>query len=416
MSASTAAHLVPLRRLFSAALLCCALWTGAAQATDWDLSVDLRLLTSDANPPFQNGGVGTTRYGSTDSGLQLGRLRFALTQQLGEVWSAHLDASSFDDKDRSPVGLTEAYLLFRPYPFAGYRFRLKAGGFYAPISLENRASGWESPYTLSFSAIDSWLALEVRTLGIEGTLDWLGTRQGHAFDFGVTGGVFGWNQGTGAVIAGDGFALTDRQTALFGRIGQPWNAPLNGAEPFLQFDHREGLYGGFEARYLDRIVLRALHWDNRADPTQVDEVSDFYSWQTRFNSVGLRIEGDYGLTGIVQWLQGSTTTAPEGEWYSWPFRSEYALLSERLGRSSLTARYDRFEVDSIGAEGYGAQNGHAWTLAYVFNANSHWRFTLEWLQVVSSSYNREDLGGQWLQTETQVQLAVRYALGSAAEY
>ena len=44
------------------------------------------------------------------------------------------------------------------------------------MSLENRASGWESPYTLSYSAINSWLATEVRTLGVEAQLEWLGTR------------------------------------------------------------------------------------------------------------------------------------------------------------------------------------------------------------------------------------------------
>ena len=388
----------------------------ARGATDWEASLDLRLVSSDAEPSFMEGGLGTTRFSSTDDGLQLGRARLALDQSLGELWSAHLDASMFDDKGRSPVGLTEAYLLFRPYPFAGYRFRLKAGAFYPPISLENRASGWESPYTLSYSAINSWLALEVRTIGLEGTLDWLGTHSGHAFDFAVTGGVFGWNQGAGVVLANDGFALTDRQTLLFDRVGQPGAAPLEGAEPFLQFDHREGVYAGIEVRYLDRVVLRALRWDNRAEP-EVDYGSIAnYSQDTRFNSAGVRVEGDYGWTGIVQWLDGETTTGADwpGALSSWPFRAEFALLSKRLGRHSLSARYDRFEVDSVDADGWGAQSGHAWTAAYVFNADTHWRFTLEWLRVVSSSSSRMDLGGPPLLTETQVQLAVRYALGATS--
>jgi hypothetical protein len=386
--------------------------SATGRATEWDLSLDARLLNSDANPPFMDGGLGTVRYGSSESGLQLGRVRFAITQPLGELWSAHLDASMFDDKDRSPVGVTEAYLLFRPYPFAGWRFRLKAGGFYAPISLENRAAGWDSPYTLSYSAIDAWLAVEVRTVGLEGTLDWLGTRSGHDFDLGVTGAVFGWNEGAGSVLATDGFSLTDRQTPLFGRVGQPELPPLYGAEPFLQLDHREGFYGGVEARYLDRVVLRALHYDNRADPWAQDELSDFYAWHTTFNSAGVRLEADQGWTAIAQWLDGETTTAGEGWPQSWPFRAEYALLAKRVGRSTLSARYDRFEVDSIGAAGYGAQSGHAWTVAYAYDAGSHWRFALEWLQVVSSSYTRAELGGPPLLTETELQLSVRYALGS----
>src|ERR1700683_2032330 len=281
-------------------------------STDWEASLDGRLVSSDANPSFMQGGLGTVRYGSDESGVPLGRARFAITQSLGEVWSAHLDASMFDDKDRSPVGLTEAYLLFRPYPRAGYRFRLKAGGFYPPLSLENRRSGWESPYTLSYSAIDSWLAVEVRTVGLEGTLDWLGTRSGHGFDVGVTGGVFGWNQGAGVVLTNNGFSLTDRQTPLFGRVGQLGDQPLGGAEPFLQFDHREGVYGGIEVRYLHRVVLRALRSDKRANPP-LDEASDAnYSQNTRFNSAGVRIEGDHGWTAIAQWLDGESTTGSDG--------------------------------------------------------------------------------------------------------
>jgi hypothetical protein len=382
-------------------------------ATDWDLSLDARLLNSNAEPSFMEGGLGTVRFGDHDSGVQLGRARFALTQSIGELWSAHLDVSMFDDRDRSPVGVTEAYLLFRPYPHNGYRLRLKAGAFYPPISLENRAAGWESPYTLSFSAIDSWLAVEVRTLGLEGQLEWLGTRSGHDFDLGVTAGVFGWNQGAGTVLSTDGFTLTDRQTPVFGRVGQPADAPLYGAEPFLQFDHRDGVYGGVEARYLDRVVLRALHYDNRADPNEVDEVSDSYAYNTTFNSAGARLEGDHGWTGIVQWLDGQSTTNGDGRPETWPFKSEYALLSKRFGRHTLSARYDWFDVHSINYFGHGAQSGHAWTAAYVFQANAHWRITLEWLQVVSSNYTREELGGPLQLTETQLQLAIRYALGSA---
>jgi phosphate-selective porin len=94
----------------------------------------------------------------------------------------------------------------------------------------------------------------------------------------------------------------------------------------------------------------------------------------------------------------------------WPFRAQFALLSKRFGRQTLSARYDRFEVDSN--VGDGSQIGHAWTAAWLFDADAHWRLALEWLRVQSSSYDRADLGGPPLATETQLQLAVRYAFGS----
>ena len=388
-------------------------FSSASRATDWELSLDARLVSSDAYPSFMAGGLGTVRYGSDDSGLGLGRARFAVTQPLGELFSAHLDASVFDDQGASALGVTEAYLLFRPYPFAGYRFRLKAGGFYPPVSLENRAAGWESPYTLSYSAINSWLAVEVRSIGLEGTLDWLGTRSGHDFDLGVTGGVFGWNDRAGVVVASNGFVFTDRQTPLFGRVGQPGVPPLNGAEPFMEIDHRAGAYAGLEARYRDRAVLRVLRYDNRADPTALDSVSHVLAWETRFTSAGLRLEADRGWTAIVQWLGGDTTIAPHSMTLNWPFQSTFALLSKRFGRNTLSARYDRFAVQTNAPDVYGEQDGHAWTAAYIFDANAHWRFALECVRVVSSSVNREEQGGPPLATETQWQLAVRYAIGSA---
>ncbi|HEY1492322.1 MAG TPA: hypothetical protein VGF35_06820 [Steroidobacteraceae bacterium] len=395
-------------------LLAMALIGSAARATDWEASLDTRLVSSDADRSVMDGGLAPTRFDRDDPVLQLGRVRLALTQPLGEVWNAHVDASVYDDKGGALAGVTEAYLQFRPYPRAGYRLRVKAGGFYAPVSMENRAVGWDSPYTISYSAIDSWLAVEVRTLGLEANLDWLGTRLGHSFDVGVTAAAFGWNEGAGQVLAGTGFALTDRQTPLFGRVGQPGVPPLNGAEPFVQLDSRVGFYAGLEGRYLDRLTVRVLRYDNRADPTVIDAVAQTIAWNTRFTSAGLRAESGNGWTGIIQWLQGETTIAPGGFTLEWPFNSVYGLLSRRVGRHTFSARYDHFKVEGHGTEGDGAQNGHAWTAAYACDLNRHWRVALEWLQVNSYSYERSDLLGAspWA-TQSQFQLSLRYSLGSA---
>jgi hypothetical protein len=405
-----------LMRGAAAALLMLASLAGApgARAEGWELSLDGRLVSSNAYPSYTQGGISAVRFDEDQSGLRLGRARLALTESLGELWSVHLDASAWGDHDRFPVGLTEAYLQFRPYPFSGYRLRLKAGAFYPPVSLENRLSGWESPYTLSYSAIDSWLAIEVRTIGVEATLDWLGTRQGHAFDLGVTGGVFGWNDGAGGFLAGDGFMITDRQTPVGGRVGLPNDPVLMNFEPFRELDGRAGLYGGLEARWLDRVVMRALRYDNRADPAAVDNATGVIAWRTGFDSVGLRAESGDGWTAILQGIKGDTSIAPGGFNITWPFKSYYALLARQLGRHMLSARYDRFEVDSSIPDGGGTQSGHAWTTAYVFTPDAHWRFTLEWVQATSHSYYRADVFGlPALATETQLQLAVRYALGSA---
>lgn len=396
--------------LAAAALLVAA---AARAANGWELDLDLRAVASDAPTSVLDNGYGPTRFSEGQSGLQLGRLRLALDTPVGEVWRLHLDASAWGSAYGNLVGLTEAYLQFRPYPRDFLRLRMKAGAFHAPVSLENDAAGWASPYTLSYSALDSWLAEELRTVGIETKVDWLGTRSGVPFDIGVVGGVFGWNEGAGAALADRGFIVDDRQTPLFDSVGKLEGPAGERLEPFRQIDGRAGYYGGMDLEYPGRLVITALRYDNRADPSASDAVAHAFAWHTSFNSAGVRLEYGPGWTLIAQWLAGQTEIAPGGSPLEWPFNARYALLSKRFGRQRLSARYDRFEVDSRNAAPDGEQSGHAWTVAYAFDPGKSWTVTLEWLRLTSSSYSwSEYVDRSGPVTDTQAQLSVRYALGS----
>ena len=388
----------------------------AARAASWELDLDLRAVTSDADTSVLDGGYSPARFDERQSGLQLGRLRLALDAPLGEVWRLHLDASAWGNAYKNPIGLTEAYLQFRPYPRDDLRVRVKVGAFYAPVSLENGAAGWAAPHTISFSALDSWLAEELRTLGVETKVDWLGTRTGLPFDVGAVAGVYGWNEIAGSALADGGFILDDRQTPLFDRVGKLEGPTGAYIEPFREIDGRAGYYAGLDLNIPGRLLVTALHYDNLADPTARDTVSHVFAWRTAFNSAGARLESSAGWTLIVQWLSGRTEIAPGGHALEWPFNARYALVSKRIARrQTLSVRYDRFEVDSRNAEPDGAQSGHAWTAAYVFDAGRRWTVTVEWLRVTSNSYNwSEETDRPGPVTDNQAQLSVRYALGSAA--
>ena len=399
---------------YRACLVACALAVPiGGYASDWEASLDMRLQSSSGEKSFLDGGLGELRFAEERSALQLGRARFALSQPIGEVFSLKLDASAWGEDDKNPVDLTEAYLEYRPYPRGGFRARVKVGAFYPAISLENRAAGWESPCTISSSALNTWLAEELRAIGVEGSLEWLGTRMGRSFDFGVGAGIYGWNDPLGVVVASHGFALHDRQTGLFGRVGQP-DAPVPGAEPFLSdIDGRPGYYIGGEARYLDRAVIRAMHYDNRGDPTAHSPSFDTYAWETRFDTAGVRLESGSGWTAIVQWLDGETYITPFGFELEWEFDTSYALLSRRHGPHTFSVRYDDFKVESNLPLRESEQHGHAWTAAYVFEHGPHWRCTLEWIRLESSLYSRAIyLGQSPFQTESKIELAIRYALSS----
>ncbi len=382
-------------------------------ATEWDASLDMRLVAADSSTSYADGGFAVVRYGDNRDGMQLGRARFALAQEIGDLFTFRLDASAWGQHDKNPVDLTEAYLQLHPYPWGDWRTRVKLGAFYAPLSLENRADGWESPYTLSSSAMDSWVAQELRTIGTEFKLEWLGTHSGHDFDVGAAFGVYGWNEGGGTALTRSGFTITDWQGSLFGRVGRP-NAVLPPVNEYHQFDNRAGTYLGLDVHYRDRVTLEGLHYDNHANPAAYSKFTDDYAWQTRFDSVGLRAETDAGWTAIVQWMDGVTFVDPEEfGLLRWDFVTRYALLSKRSGRSTLSARYDDFSVSARQAFPLGDQGGHALTLAYRLEPDAHWRLTLEWVRVRGFQTNRAIFAGDApFATMSNLQLAIRYALSS----
>ena len=401
-------------RLCRTAAACVLTCASVAQAADWELSLDLRAVISDGQRSFLENGQGKLRFDDDHDGIQLGRLRAAWTQPLGEVFSMHAEASRWDGDDKNPIDLTEAYLEYRPYPSAGWRSRVRLGAFYPPMSLENRARGWETPYTITPSAISTWIGEEIRTIGLEGQLDWLGTRQGHSFDFQVTGALFGWNDPAGTMLAKHGFAMHDRQTTLFGRVGEPQSDPTaTMKELFHEMDGRPGYYLGAQARYLDRAVLNVLHYDNRADPTvRSDELQDM-AWKTRFDAAALRIETGSDWTLLLQAIDGETEINPFRS-LLWQFDSQSAMLAKRHGKHMLAARYDAFEVAFDNAPNKaGNENGHAWTLAYTFEYDPQWRFALEWLRVDSDVQARVvNLGEPAFASESKIELSVRYSLSN----
>jgi hypothetical protein len=397
--------------LRAAAVMCAFAASTAAHAAEWDLSLDLRAVDADGRKSFLDGGQGKFRFDKDHEGLRLGRLRGAWTQPLGEVFSAHIDASSWGNEDKNLIGLTEAYVEYRPYPRAGFRSRVRLGAFYPPMSLENRAKGWETPYTVTPSAISSWIGEEIRTIGLEGQVDWLGTRTGHDFDLQLTAALFGWNDPAGTTIANHGFTFHDRETTLFGRVGGPAPEDLPKKELFHEIDNRAGFYVGTQVRYLDRAVLNVLRYDNRADPTAFAPAISDFAWETKFDAAALRIETASDWTVLVQWLKGDTYIAPGGFWLEWAFNSRSALLAKRVGPHMLAVRYDEFEVKSEPEDLPGTEDGHAWTVAYSFDHGRNWRFALEWLRVRSDVLARPILLGELaLATETKVELAVRYIL------
>ena len=384
----------------------------AVPATDLEAVLDLRAVYADATRSFLNGNLGKLRS-DDEIGFGPSRLRLGVSQSIGETWRAVFDATlSADDIDGS-IDVTEAFAEYRPYPRAGWRTRIKVGAFYAPISLENRSSGWETPYSLSSSAINSWLGEEVRTIGAELQLDWLGSQLGHGSDLGVVVGVHGWNDFAGAYLAGRGFRAQDRQTAIFGHVAE-LGVPGYSLEPFVESDDRPGYYLGGRWLYADRLELRALHYDNRGDATIFEPRVNDYIWHTRFDAVGLRLELPAGWTVIAQWLGGDTLIAPSGFHIVWDYDATYVLVSREITqRQRLTLRHDDFSLRRVTATAFppNSDRGDSWTLAWLYEPAPDWRVGAEWQRMRSEvSKRRAFLGVNPAATESKLELSVRRTL------
>ena len=373
-----------------------------------EASLDLRLVESNGDKTYLDGGLGKLRYDNSDDGLQLGRARFAWRDFIGGDWHANVDLSAWSLHDHNAVDVTEAFLEWRPVPKSEWRSNLKIGAFYPPISLEHRASGWTNPYTISSSALNTWVGEELRTIGIGYELKHMGIANGGAWDYGVNAAVYEWNDPAGVILAFRGFSLNDRQTPVFGRIG---TYAFGGREQrvlFSEIDNRPGYYVGGYAKHDSGIEARALHYDNRADPTVYKASISDYGWRTRFNSLGMRYDGPAGVAVIAQRLKGTTDATPNPAFH-WAFETSFLLVAREFGRHRFAARYDDFKVwmPSMPA---GDEYGHAWTVGWTWKLQKHLELSTEWLQINSDVGHRAALGLPTDAREHSLQMAVRMSL------
>ena len=389
----------------------------AACAYEFNLSVDMRAVSSNATNSRLAGGLGKLRYDAAHDGLRLGYVRLGYRVDVTQTLRVAAEAIAYGDHDVNPLDLTELYADWRPIPTSAWRSRLKVGAFYPEISLENRMRGWRSPYTLSFSAINTWVGEELRTIGAEYSLDWLGRSNGHGFDVTFNAAAFGWNDTAGTVLATRGWGLHDRQSSLFGRFANASPSPRTVF--YDEIDKRAGFYAGVTANYRGLLEARVLHYDNRANlAATADKIHDD-AWPTYFDSIGLRTTPNADWTLIAQWLHGRTYVDSALPTNAWSFNSEFLLASWQQGAMRYSARYDSFAAQQTSSnflpyvnDIYFGDRGHAWTLACSRQLGERWSVALEGIEARSFVAQRVlpnyPNGPPAYATERQWQLAVRY--------
>jgi hypothetical protein len=388
--------------------------------------------TSTELDPWIEGGEGKLRF-ADDAGLAGNHLAAEYRGRIADTLRVKAVLDYADDASTG-VDLTEAYLEWRPVPTTGNQHTFRFGAFYPPFSLENGDVAWASPFSTSWSAINTWIGEEIRPLGAEWRMRRRLGFSGSPHELGGFVSAFYGNDPAGTLLFWRGFAMHDRQTRLNDELPMP-PMPVYGAggiivgvraqsvEPIEEIDDAPGYYAGIEWRYARRALVQLAVYDNNADPDSFREGQ--WAWDTSFGHLAAQIDlpGGFGLmsqwmAGATYWLTGVTSTGlrtPFTELVEDEFDAAFLMLTKRLATPHrVSVRYDTFDFTRA-AEDLTIDSGHAWTVAYEYEATESLALAFEWLTIESA----RDLWPAFYglpreATERQLRLKLNYRLQSPA--
>jgi hypothetical protein len=311
----------------------------------------------------------------------------------------------YEPGQKTALDLLDAYVRYRPVSTSRWRWGVRAGAFFPPVSLENTGIGWSTEWTLTPSAINAWVGEELRILGGETTLEWRGDVDRIEF----MAAAFGWNEPAGAAIAAYGWTFNDRATGLFDHVRLPDSSLGNPAYSyeFRQIDHSAGWYVGMTWERPDIGRMALLRYDNEADPNAHDATE--FAWRTKFWSLGASTEVG-PVVILAQAMVGSTAIEPfAGGLMTTDFWAYYVLAGIERGDWRFAVRFDQFGTNETapGPGPKGDEHGIAGTAAVTWTPRKGISVVGE---VLTADYTRPQrvlIGKSPHVTEVQAQLALR---------
>jgi hypothetical protein len=391
-------------------------WPAAGRTQDLGLHgyLDGRLVAAPAERSWVEGGLGRTRYGNGGAQMRFGGAALVGTAQLTPSLLA-LAGVQLQDGDRAGVDVLEAYLRWRPVSTTRWHGSVQAGAFFPPVSLESDAIGWTSPWTITPSAINSWVGEELRATGAEARLE----RRGEASSWELRGALFQRNEPAGNLLAIRGWSLSDLTYGLGSRLREPdayvrddGDTPPMRYDPFRNVGRAWGNYARLGWRVRGRGRLSLMHYDNHADPqawVPYEGGHRLYAWRTRFWSLGATTD-----TGPISWIaqamDGDTVIEPVPELvFTTRYRAAFLLAGWNRGAWRPALRWDHFSTRELpaAAGAHEGEHGNAVTAALNWRPHDWLRLTLEALRIDSHRTIRADYGLPVHTRGTQVQLSAR---------
>lgn len=343
------------RRTFGVLVLIAAATALRADAFDVSGFMLLRAAAHDDAPRPEDVLVGDSPLDDDSLSVQL---------QVGIDWRpspwlgghVHLLArNESDHSKRGRVGVVQVY-LDQNFARGEHRLKLTEGAFFLPTSRENIDALWETPYTITSSALNSWMGEELRPIGVDAA---------YTFRRSWTGGVtlFIGNDTLGSFPAERGWALRDHW-ALLGE-----HLPVDD-EYYTSVSAENDDRLGWSARGRwnnDHASVQLTHLDNRSDA--LEHAHELFDWYTRFDILGADYTiGDWTLAAEYGW--GVTDIIIEGEGrFRTDIGASYLLVSRRLANGRVSLRGDRFTRND--------QTDHALTAAYFWTPRGKLRTGIE---------------------------------------
>lgn len=356
---------------------------GAQSSLQFHGYLAAREIYVNAQPSWLQGGVGRFDVGADNPDDH--RLVNVDSAQLGFDWTPaswlllHADGVARREQSHSEgkrAGIVQAYVdVFNEH------WRVRAGEFWLPTSRENTDPLWTSKYTITYSALNSWIAQEVRPIGAD--LQYSPT-------FYVTLGAtaFRGNDTMGTELAARGWTLGNYLSTYDEKV------PLPGYETTVRpigadLDNKNGYAERIRISLPERAMLQLAHIDNRA-PIIPGDLKGQTPWQTRFNVASAEAGSTSATTLAGEWAYGSTAVGFPGGSFTMDFDTEYLLLSHKFGTERVSARVERFSTRDASrpADDGSREHGRAWTLAWMHDVNANARTGIEYVRV---SGNRLDV-------------------------
>lgn len=307
----------------------------------------------DSGKTWMSGGLGRFGYGDDAHDIALAtelNLAYQYRPSPNLRFRANIQAQHANhSQSATDIGLIELDARYTHDIDFNQQVRFKLGQFFLPVSMENIDAFWESPYTISFSSLNSWIGEEFRPIGLDAIYHYH-LSGGDRLTAAVT--PFWGNDSMGTLLGFRGWSYGRQRTAYNDVIALPDLFSLSDSQPFGEqrddgtkpfgkdLDGRPGY--ALRASYLADRFSANLSWiDNQGDTTLIDGE---YAWRTKFIILGWSWFATDNLEILGEASSGSTTMGT-GPGVDVSFYSAYIMSSYRFDAYRLSFRYDQFGID-----------------------------------------------------------------------